>query len=94
MSWAVLMAASVLVLLYACYLERLLYLASQVRAIQSGYTTIEEDAHGTVLLNFVYMIIGSNGCWRVILLCFCFCMCNTTTVHADGSICTRAALCV
>lgn len=47
MSSAVLMGASVLVLLYACYLERLMYLASQVRAMQAGYVTIEEDTHAS-----------------------------------------------
>lgn len=41
-SSAVLMVVSLLVLIYACYLERLMYLASQVAAMRGGYATIEE----------------------------------------------------
>jgi hypothetical protein len=41
---AVLMCLSLLVLLYACYLDRLMYLHSQLRAAQLGYTPIEADA--------------------------------------------------
>ena len=41
---AFLLALSVAVLLYACYLERLLYLAAEVRARRDGYRAIS-DAH-------------------------------------------------
>lgn len=41
-SSAVLMVASILVLVYACYLERLMYLASQVAALRAGYETIPD----------------------------------------------------
>jgi hypothetical protein len=40
---AVLMCMSLLVLLYACYLDRLMYLHSQLRAARLGYMTIETD---------------------------------------------------
>ena len=40
---ALLLCLSVLVLLYACYIERLLFLQSQLRAARMGYTTVPDS---------------------------------------------------
>ena len=44
---AVLMCISLWILLYACYLDRLMYLRSQLYAANRGYVTIETQESGT-----------------------------------------------
>ena len=40
---AVLLCLSLLVLIYACYIERLLFLQSQLRAARLGYTSVPDS---------------------------------------------------
>lgn len=44
---ALLMGLSLLILLYACYLDRLLYLHSELRAAREGYRAIPAPAAGS-----------------------------------------------
>eukprot|EP01032_Pedospumella_encystans_P009198 gene9198-10852_t len=44
-----LLCISLMILLYACYIERLMYLHAQLRAANDGYTTIEDENDNLIL---------------------------------------------